>query len=70
MGELREKFNALLQTASAELYSDYPGAMSSPDLLPTANVIDSGDLQLFFAGVDPQLIRVTRGGKFNTCPLY
>ncbi len=40
--------------------------MASPNLLPTANVIDDGDLKLLFAGVDARLIRLERGGKFNT----
>lgn len=41
--------------------------MSSPELLPTKNVIDDGDLELFFAGVEAGLVHLERGGKFNTC---
>ena len=66
MSDLLERFQALLTAASAELYADHPGVMSTPDLLPTANVIDEGDLRLFFLGVDAHLIRLERGGKFNT----
>jgi hypothetical protein len=61
-----EQFYALLRTASAELHADNPGAMSTPDLLPTSNVIAPDDVALFWVGVDRGLIRLARGGKFNT----
>lgn len=66
MTELPERFTALLAASSAELFADNPSVMASPGLLPTTNVIDEGDLALFFAGVDAGLIRLARGGKFNT----
>lgn len=66
MPTLLDRFQALLVEASAELHADHPAMMSSPDLLPTPNVIDEGDVELFFWGVEADLIRVTRGGKFNT----
>src|SRR5688572_16714828 len=47
MNDLLERLQALLTAASAELYADHPGAMSTSDLLPTANVIDEGDLGPF-----------------------
>lgn len=55
-----------LEAASAELFASNPGGMRSPRLLPTKNVIDDGDADLFFAGVDAGLIRLHPGGKFNT----
>lgn len=66
MSTLLDRFRALLVSASAELHADHPAVMSTPDLLPTPNVIDEGDVALFFAGVEADLIRVTRGAKFNT----
>lgn len=62
----QQRFAALLRHASQELYEDNPAAMSSPELVPSPNVIDDGDLELFFEGVDRRLIRLERGGKFNT----
>ena len=66
MTQIRDRFQATLEAASRELYADYPGAMSTADLIPTTNVIDEGDLELFFTGVEMRLIRIFRGGKFNT----
>lgn len=61
-----DRFQALLTSASAELHADNRSLMSTPRLLPTPNVVDEDDVALFFAGVDSHLIRVERGGKFNT----
>jgi len=55
-----------LRSASAELFADHPGAISSPDLLATSNAIDEDDLELYFTGIDAGLIRISRVGKFNT----
>jgi len=61
-----ERFVGLLEGRSAELHADNPGAMATGALIPTANLIDPGDVELFFRGVDARLITVLRGGKFNT----
>jgi hypothetical protein len=66
VGDLLVRFTAILKAASAELFADNPGKMNSPDLLATSNAIDDGDLELFFLGIDAGLIRLMRGGKFNT----
>jgi hypothetical protein len=56
----------MLAEASAELYEDYPELMSTSALKPTKNPIEDGDLELFFEGIDHDLISLHRGGKFNT----
>jgi hypothetical protein len=63
---LQERFRELLVRGSAELYQDHRDRMDRPDLLPTPNVIDEGDLALFFEGLDVGLITLERGGRFNT----
>lgn len=60
------RFTGLLERASVELLHDNPGAMATAALLPTPNVIDRGDVELFFEAVDAGLIEITRGGRFNT----
>jgi hypothetical protein len=40
--------------------------MRTGDLIPTPNVIDPGDVELFFAGVQEGLISLQRGLRFNT----
>ncbi len=62
----RRRFDELLAAASLELWEDNPGLMSTGTLVPTPNVIDEGDLELFFDGVEAGLIRLYRGGRFNT----
>ena len=66
MSDSVERFLELLREASIELYEDNPGRMSSKDLLPTSNVIDPGDVDLFFRGRELGLISLHRGGRFNT----
>lgn len=61
-----EDFQALLERGSRELHEDNPGRMRTGDLLPTANEIDPGDVDLFFRGVQTGLIRVHRGARFDT----
>lgn len=61
-----EDFLDLLRRGSAELYQDFPDRMSTGHLIPTANVIDGGDVQLFFAGLDARLLTICRGARFNT----
>ena len=63
---LSDQFTELLQQGSAELYEDNPDLMASSKLLPTKNVIDEGDLRLFYAGIDAGLIELQRGTRFNT----
>src|SRR5436190_1246967 len=62
----RDDFLKLLERSSRELYEDNRTLMNSGELLPTINVIDDGDVELFFAGVEAHLITLYRGGKFNT----
>lgn len=66
MTEPRERFLQLLEQASEELFSSNRGMMGSPNLLATKNVIDNGDVELFFEGIDARIIRMSPGGKFNT----
>jgi hypothetical protein len=63
---LQDRFHELLVRAAAELYQDNRHRMDLPDLIPTPNVIDSNDLELFFEGLERGLISLERGGKFNT----
>lgn len=56
----------LLEVGSRELYESNPSMMSSPALVSTPNVIDEGDVGLFFRGVEAGIIRLEPGGKFNT----
>src|SRR6266540_2879068 len=63
---LQQRFRDLLVRAAAELYEDHPDRMERPDLIPTPNTIDDADLVLFFEGLESGLIRLERGGKFNT----
>ena len=64
--EPRERFLQLLEQASKELFSSSRDMMGSPNLLATKNVIDNGNVELFFEGVDARIIRMLPGGKFNT----
>lgn len=61
-----ERFIELLARASRELWADNRDAMNSPDLVPTKNEIDPGDVELFFDAVEAGLIDVHRDGRFNT----
>jgi hypothetical protein len=63
---LQDRFHELLVRAATELYQDHRDRMDRPGLIPTANVIDDADLVLFFEGLEGGLIRLERGGKFNT----
>jgi hypothetical protein len=63
---MQRRFRDLLEQGSAELFGDHLGAMESPTLLPTSNVIADSDLELFFRGVDAGLISLERGCRFNT----
>jgi hypothetical protein len=63
---LQCRFNDLLVRAAAELYEDHRDRMRQPDLIPTSNAIHDADLVLFFEGLDCGLIRLERGGRFNT----
>jgi len=63
---LQDRFHDLLVRAAAELYQDHRDRMDRPDLIPTPNVIDDADLVLFFERLQAGLIRLERGGKFNT----
>ncbi len=63
---LQHCFHDLLVRAAAELYQDHSDRMQQPDLIPTPNAIDDADLVLFFEGLDCGLIRLERGGRFNT----
>ncbi len=49
-----------------ELHHDNPGVMATAALLPTPNVIDRGDVELFLEAVGTGLIEIKRGGRFNT----
>ncbi|TDE36431.1 hypothetical protein [Actinomadura sp. 6K520] len=63
---LLDNFIELLQQGSAELHVDNPGFMRTGELKPTANIVDDGDLALFFAGLEHGLITLHRGARFNT----
>jgi hypothetical protein len=63
---LQDRFDDLLVRTAAELYQDHRDRMDRPNLIPTPNVIDHADLVLFFEGLQAGLIRLERGGKFNT----
>ena len=64
--ETLERFRALLQRGSRELFEDNRDKMSRGELLETPNVIAAPDVELFFEGVDAGLIELQRGAKFNT----
>lgn len=59
-------FEALLAGASAELYADNEATMASGRLIPTPNVVDEGDVSLFFAAVEAGIVTLRRGGRFDT----
>lgn len=61
-----DDFTELLRQGSADLFADHPDQMNSGQLLPSTNAIDSGDVELFFAGVDAELVDLKRGARFNT----
>ena len=61
-----DRFNELLRKASAELAARNPTLMDSGELLATTNVIDGGDVELFFEGAQHGLISVEADGRFNT----
>jgi hypothetical protein len=63
---LQQRFRDLLVRAAAELYQDHPDRMERPDLIQTPNTIADTDLVLFFEALDSGLVRLERGGKFNT----
>lgn len=63
---VRQQFQQILEQSSAELFEDNRSVMTSGELVPTPNVIDDGDLELFFAGIGAGLVTLYRGGKFNT----
>lgn len=60
------QFEQLLFEASAALYAANPEVMDSGGLLPTTNVVDPGDVALFFRGVDAGLVDLRPDGRFNT----
>ncbi|HEY0693282.1 MAG TPA: hypothetical protein VGD71_30100 [Kribbella sp.] len=59
-------FMKLLRQGCSELFADHPGRMDSGELIPSPNMIDPQDVELFFAGVEAELITVHRGARFNT----
>jgi hypothetical protein len=61
-----ERFDELLRRSSVELHAANTSAMTSGDLVATSNAIADADVRLFFEGIDAGLIRLERGGKFNT----
>lgn len=60
------QFEQLLFEASAALYAANHEVMDSGGLLPTTNVVDPGDVALFFRGVDAGLVDLRPDGRFNT----
>jgi hypothetical protein len=58
--------DAFLERSSAELYADHPDLMDTGSLIPTLNEIHEDDVALFDEGRDAGLIKVLRGGRFNT----
>jgi hypothetical protein len=65
-GEATERFQALLERGSRELFEDNRDKMSRGELLQTPNVVAAPDVELFLTGVDAGLIELERGAKFNT----
>lgn len=65
--QLLARFDELLRASSYELYADNRERMRTSALVPTPNEIADDDLELFFAGVDDELIELRRGDRFNTC---
>ena len=61
-----DDFLDLLRRGSAELHQDFPDRMSTGHLIPTVNMIDPGDVHLFFQGVEGGLVTIRRGARFNT----
>lgn len=59
-------FLELLRSASQRLFESNPDKMASGALLPTKNVIDPDDCDLFFLGVSKGLIELKPDGRFNT----
>ena len=62
----KHAFLELLQRSSAELHADHPELMDTGQLIPTSNQIDEDDVALFYEGCEAGLIRLLRGGRFNT----
>jgi hypothetical protein len=60
------KFEKLLAEASQVLYGANRNTMGSGQLLPTPNVVDAGDVELFFRGVGAGLVLLEPDGRFNT----
>lgn len=60
------KFEELLAEASQVLYGANRNTMESGQLLPTPNVVDAGDVELFFRGVGAGLVQLAPDGRFNT----
>ena len=60
------EFERLLTAASQALYACNSDTMQSGQLLPTPNQVDSGDVELFFRGVEAGLIQTMTDGRFNT----
>jgi hypothetical protein len=61
-----ERFDNFLREAAGELFADNPDRMRSGQLLESSNVIDAGDVALFWLGVNRGLITLHRGARFNT----
>ena len=61
-----ERFHAMLERGSRELYDDNRDKMGRGELLETPNVIAPADVELFLEGVEGGLIEFERGAKFNT----
>jgi hypothetical protein len=66
MATLRRRFDEILERGAKELWEDNSDLMESPRLLPTQNAVQDRDLELFFEGVEAGLVRILRGGRFNT----
>jgi hypothetical protein len=61
-----ERFRAMLDRGSRELYEDNRDKMRTGELLETSNVVAPADVALFLEGVETGLIEFERGAKFNT----
>lgn len=60
------RFEELLVNASSMLHAYNPDKMQSSRLLPTPNIVNAGDVELFFRGVEAGVIDVKPDGRFNT----
>lgn len=61
-----ERFRAMLERGSRELYEENRDKMKTGELLETSNVVAPADVDLFLKGVETGLIELERGAKFNT----